>query len=339
VLLVYSFAVPHVSAALRYYDQAVVSKSATRTGTYATVGSVPLFANAFSYEVVDPDGNPDYWYRYQLRNSTSGAVATASSPTLGVDPALDVLSVEEFKTSMLFGVELTDGAGNPYPEWFFEFYIKSAVTHLENSLGVAIRPQTIENEQHDFVPPEFFRFIFTQTDYAPIRDITAARLVLPSSSNPNGETVTEFPLSWVIADKNAGHIQLLPAQGAAANIILLGQGASWLPMIYGSFDYVPSLIRLSYTAGFERRETPSDLRMAVALLASVGPLNTAGDLVIGPGVASQSLSIDNISQNIQTTASAENTAYSARANANLKLLKDMIPNLRLAYRGVGLHSA
>jgi hypothetical protein len=48
------------------------------------------------------------------------------------------------------------------------------------------------------------------------------------------------------------------------------------------------------------------------ILAARNILITAGDLVIGAGVASFSRSIDGLSQSIGTTASAENSAYSAR---------------------------
>ena len=50
---------------------------------------------------------------------------------------------------------------------------------------------------------------------------------------------------------------------------------------------------------------------------------TAGDLVIGAGIANISRSIDGLSQSIGTTASAENSAYSAR----IKLLDTQLQTL------------
>lgn len=63
---------------------------------------------------------------------------------------------------------------------------------------------------------------------------------------------------------------------------------------------------------------PSQLLEYTGVNAAMSLLITAGDLVIGAGVASMSRSIDGLSQSINTTASAENSAYSAR----IRMLRD-----------------
>jgi len=74
--------------------------------------------------------------------------------------------------------------------------------------------------------------------------------------------------------------------------------------------------------------TPLSILDAIGLVASILPLDTAGDLIAGAGIASKSLSLDSISQNINTTSSATNSGYGARALSYGKRLKTMMPQLK-----------
>lgn len=57
---------------------------------------------------------------------------------------------------------------------------------------------------------------------------------------------------------------------------------------------------------------PADILDMAALQAANAILHTAGDLIIEAGIANVSASMDSLSQSIGTTASAENSGYSAR---------------------------
>ena len=74
-------------------------------------------------------------------------------------------------------------------------------------------------------------------------------------------------------------------------------------------------------------------------MASLGPLNIAGDLLGGAGVASQSLSIDGLSQSIATTSSATNAGYGARIINYERQIKDNVKSLRDFYKGIPLRVA
>lgn len=76
---------------------------------------------------------------------------------------------------------------------------------------------------------------------------------------------------------------------------------------------------------------PYDLRQAVGLMASILPLDTAGDLIAGAGIASLSTSMDGLSSSVNTTSSATNSGYGARVLSYSKRLKMMIPALRSKY--------
>lgn len=81
---------------------------------------------------------------------------------------------------------------------------------------------------------------------------------------------------------------------------------------------------------------PSDIVRAVALKASMLTLDVAGDLIAGAGLASVSTSMDGLSQNINTTASATNSGYGARVLQFTKEYKELIATLRATYRSMNI---
>jgi hypothetical protein len=142
---------------------------------------------------------------------------------------------------------------------------------------------------------------------------------------------------------------MVPGVGSAGSI-LLGAGGAWLPFIYGANRFIPDAFRVTYTAGFGRRTSstavspqdpdldtvPDDIVDVVGKMASFGPLNIAGDLLGGAGIASQSIGLDGLNTSFSTTSSATNAGYGARLLQFSKELKEVIPILRKTYRGLGL---
>ena len=80
---------------------------------------------------------------------------------------------------------------------------------------------------------------------------------------------------------------------------------------------------------------PWDLIGVIGKLATFGPLNIAGDMILGSaGIASQSLSIDGLSQSISTTASATSAGYSARLINYGKEIQETVKRIEGIYRGL-----
>lgn len=77
-----------------------------------------------------------------------------------------------------------------------------------------------------------------------------------------------------------------------------------------------------------------DLLNVIGMMAAIPVLNTAGDMVIGAGIAGKNASIDGLSAGIQTTASATNTAYGARVTELLREIKRLVPIIFRKYNGV-----
>lgn len=78
---------------------------------------------------------------------------------------------------------------------------------------------------------------------------------------------------------------------------------------------------------------PADLKQAVAIKAgTLLLLHIAGDLILGAGIASQSVSVDSLSTSVGTTSSAMYSGYSARSENLDKQYKLLLSGLRSQYR-------
>ena len=99
-------------------------------------------------------------------------------------------------------------------------------------------------------------------------------------------------------------------------------------------EYLPQLYELTYTAGFETGQVPTDILDLIGMFAAIGPFHIFGDLIAGAGIATVSLSMDGLSQNIGTTSSATNSGYGARVGNYLKEIKEQVPHLRKYYKGI-----
>jgi hypothetical protein len=77
---------------------------------------------------------------------------------------------------------------------------------------------------------------------------------------------------------------------------------------------------------------PSAILNACGLLASMLPFDTAGDLIIGAGISSLSISMDGISQSIQTTSGVENSGYGARLNQYKERFHSLMHDLKGDYK-------
>ena len=351
------------------FDQIKVERSTTGSGgpwaeistatTTSPQARINLIQDRTEYTFEDPNGSQEYYYRFIIFNSSTSTDGLTSAGAPGaVDPALEICSIEELKTFYLFGVDLTNDRGEPYPDSLYAHYIKSAVDWLETKLMIQITPLDIEEERHDYYRGDYNKYIWIELNSFPVIEIEEVKLVLP------GEQTTQvFEREWIHIQRDSGQLQLLPGTGTAGTI-LFGASGAWIPLIYGGNDFIPDVFRVKYKAGFglpspgatdttpgafpnapvsnaspKLDRVPPKIKEVIGKLASIGPFNIAGDLLGGAGIASQSLSIDGLSQSFNTTSSATNAGYGARILQYAKELKDEIPQLERQYNGIRLRVA
>lgn len=309
------------------FDLIEIEKAPTQTGAYVKVDEIELEAGVIFYEIQFGNAPNTEWYRVRYFNSTASDASQYSEPKAadGLETDL-VISGEELKELYLFGVDLTDDAGNPFPDRMFQHYINSAVAWLEKELDIPITPIEIVDELHDHYSADYGRWGWFDLHKFPILCIREVAFQYPSQD----ERVVIQP-EWVVFmdGGTTGQVQIVPGQGNIADVLLIpGQ---LMPLWSGATGRVPGVWRFTYRAGFEVGDVPADILDAIGMKAAIQIFNIAGDLIAGAGIANTSISIPGLSQSVGTTSSATNSGYGARIGQYEKQLKEMLPNLRRFY--------
>lgn len=213
------------------------------------------------------------------------------------------VTVSNIKNNYLFGIDLSDAQGNPLPEGLFVHYLNAAVDYLQNLLDITISETEFTGERHDYIRNDYQNWGFIQLDHNPVKEIKGVRLMY--GNRPS----VEIPLDWVQLNKLTGQITLFPSAGSA-NSLIIGQTG----MLFGfqsQWDYAPQLWEVDYVAGIDEKDPSMPMNLlleAVNKRAACGILNVWGDLIIGAGIANQSVSIDGVSQSIGSGLLYDNIA-------------------------------
>lgn len=342
-----TISIADIATVIVTYDQVQVHRSTNgEAGVYAEITTaktrVVLIAGQTAYTYEDDDGSDEYWYKFRYFHSDTLAVGSFSTPARGApDPALEILSIAELKELYLFGLDLTDDAGTPYPDSLYAHYIRQAVSQVEHTLDIKLSRVQYTEERHDYFRQDYVKHMFVKLFHQPVISVESVRIFMPGE-----DEIISFENDWIHIQRASGHVEIVPGL-SAASATWIGITGVWLPLAVRRYDFLPDAFRIAYTAGFgvkrgtgvspsdpDLDEVPHDIKEVVGKVASFGPLNIAGDLLGGAGIASQSLSIDGLSQAFSTTSSATNAGYGARILTFERDLKKTIPMLRNYYRGI-----
>jgi len=221
-----------------------------------------------------------------------------------------LINVEELKSSYLTGLNISDPlTGEALSDQTYKLYIDNAVSMLEHYLDISITPVTDYVELKDYRMNDYVEWGFFQLDNYPCIAIKKLELVYFRDENGEPTTVTTIPLNWIRLQAHDGLVRLV-ANAKIAPSLQVGQSGTFFPELLRA-SMVPHAWRFTYDYGFCDGQIPTLMNYAIAALAAIQALTVGGNLVLGAGIASSSISIDGLSQSIGTTASAENSAYSA----------------------------
>lgn len=212
------------------------------------------------------------------------------------------LNAQWLKDTYFFGIPLTDMDGNTIQDSVLEFYIKRGIKQMEKELDIVIEPQTF-TERYDFYLDQWRGWAYFRLKHRPIISVQSFKVKF------GDQPVFDVPLEWLRIESNAGQIHLFPQLGQFGGTLAIDKAYTLAPILL-AVRFAPQLFEITYTAGMN--EVEEDLADAIGMIAAIQVFNIFGDLVIGAGIASLSISVDGISQSIGTTSSAENAAYSAR---------------------------
>lgn len=232
-----------------------------------------------------------------------------------------IISPSELISEYLHGIPLTDTNGKSYPSKEIRKKIKEATVVIENFLKMKIIETEITEEQ-DYIHEEWMNWGHIKLHYKPNE-------ILSVSGYLNDQRVVDFDKTmWVMKGKN---IALVPGAHNLVSTIWFNNAGVY-PILRSGVRMVPNFFHISYKTGFVA--IPEDILLAVSKYASISILAVLGDILLGAGIASESISFDGLSQSIGTTQSAENSAYSARIKQYAGELKEHLNRLKNYYRGI-----
>lgn len=237
------------------------------------------------------------------------------------------LTITFLKENYLFGINLADIYGNEMKDSMLQHYIDSAIEYTQRVFQICIRPIEVTQEMHDYYAGDYTNWSFIQLHKRPVIEVTSL------SMNYNMSQMFKIPNDWVTLYSIPGQVQLFPTSGSSGSMILT-QGGSFLPLTIGAWSNAPGIWRVDYRAGFE--ELPQDLVEYIMKRASIGILQVWGDLIIGAGIANQTISLDGLSQSIGTTQSPEFSGAGSRIKMYQEDMKDLEKRLKDTYVGINL---
>jgi len=238
-----------------------------------------------------------------------------------------MLTVEQLKKRYLFGIDLTDKNGNEIPKEVIQHQIDAAVSYLEHALDLVISPVTITDERYDYRAVDYTNFNFIQLKKRPAIEVTDIK-----AKFPNNQQLVDYPKEWYVLEKEASQIQLSPVEGSFSGLVVT-QGGSYVPLIYGTRDYWPHLFSVTYRAGFCDDQIPTIINEMIGLQASIKIFEILGDILYGPGLSSDNVAIDGASVSKGLAASGIYSVYGARIDGYRKSLKEYMDVVRKFYSG------
>ena len=243
-----------------------------------------------------------------------------------------ILSVSELWTNYLYGITIQGGDGTSFSNENMLFYIQAAQKEIENYFNLKFVKQLVDRETVSYYRCDYWQqFPIIQTAY-PVRKAMA----LTGMLNKMEQII--YPQEWLMYEEDYDRIgkrrmSVVPTGAsttiANSDVILTGITTQ---IGFQKFSNIPDYWNVQYITGFDLDNMPIDLINLTGKLASMGPLNIAGDLILGSaGIASMSLGIDGLSQSISTTSSATNAGYGARILQYTKEIQESVKRLKLVY--------
>lgn len=221
-----------------------------------------------------------------------------------------VVDVAKLKQVYLFGIQIVDkNTGLELPDDVYQQYIDNAISMLEHYLDISISPVKEFVEYKDYRVNDYSDWGYFYLNNYPALCLRKIELVYFRDENGDPEVVQTIPNNWVRLQAHDGIVRLIPNAKFPASLQVSKTG-QYFPEILKA-QFIPHLWQITYDYGFETGCVPTLLNQAISIVAALQALIVGGNLVLGAGIAASSISIDDLSQSIQTTQSAENSAFSA----------------------------
>lgn len=252
----------------------------------------------------------------------------ASDGDAGMVRTESIVTPDDIKDRYLFGIDLTDEQDNELPEKVIQHHINAAVSMLELQLDIIIKETPIKGERYDYRQVDYTEFNFIQLKKRPVSTVTKL-----AAKFPNDRELINYPKEWFTIEHESGQLQLVPVEGTFSGLIVT-QGGSYTPFLFGTRNHWPHMFEIDYIAGFCDGHVPIVLNDIIGMMAAISVFEILGDIVLGAGVSSESTSLDAASTTKTLTASAMYSAYSARIESYRKKLEVNIKVAQKYFQGI-----
>lgn len=246
-----------------------------------------------------------------------------------------VISSSELTDLYFYGVTIQSKDGSELADETIEFYIRTAQYEIENWLKIKFKCELVDDNGS-----------YYRDDYRNGLPIIKTRYPVNEPLSLTGfykkiEQIN-YPKSWLSAHSNSDgyymkRMSIVPTSGdvvgTSQDVILTGITTSYYGTL-GRYNTLPDYWHYQYVTGFSYKNFPYDIIQVVGQLSAIPLLAIAGDLILGAGIASQSLSIDGLSQSISTTSSATNSGYGSRIVEYRKSVDQSLKRIKNIYKGL-----
>lgn len=242
-----------------------------------------------------------------------------------------IFSPSELNALYLYGIDVVSSDGTAFSDESMRFYIAQAQREIENWFNLRIYKQLIDKETSSYYRDDYWQqFPIIRTQYPVRKPLSLTGLL------GNIEQIS-YPEAWLRTSQSKGNINkrrisVVPTGASTVQVnsdIILTGITSQIGM--QRFENIPDYWTFQYITGFDLEDLPLDLFNVIGKLASIQILAIAGDLILGAGIASQSLSVDGLSQSVSSTASATSSGYNARVLEYEREIKSAHERLSLIY--------
>ena len=243
-----------------------------------------------------------------------------------------VLSPTELKELYLYGIHPLSRDGSVIPEYVWEQKIRVAQDQIEKFLAIKLVRQLVTESCTYFQDDYLNSLPIIPTSLPVYKPVRLLGLL-------NQKEQIKYPIEWInnykcSDDMATRRINIVPsgaATGAATNVVLIGVFAQ---LGIRSLAMVPNYWNCQYLTGWAPDKLPSEIVDIIGKLASISILSIYGDIVLSPGISGQSLSIDGLSQSLNTVINARGGAFSGRIAQYLEDIKTTLERLKRNYLGI-----
>lgn len=221
-----------------------------------------------------------------------------------------LISPSELIEQYFHGIPLCAADGKTISNDVFIQKILAAQAKIEEQLSIKLFRQIYE-EKRDFILDQWRSWGFMGLTYL-IKGVTELKGWL------GGVTQVDYPIGWISIHETTDdrglyrQLNLVPA-GAASNIEVNNSVVAIGITPHAGFlglSSIPNYWKVSYETGFN--QVPYELVEIIGKMAAIPVLTMLGDLILGLGIASYSVSYDGLSESTSTTKSSTAGVFSAR---------------------------